>query len=371
MESSKLTASEAISIVFGVFVAHTLVSLPRTLLDSTKSSTLINIIYVGIIALLITFIIYKLIKHFPGSDIVDISEYVGGKVLKNIIGIIFISYFIINSSILLRNFCECLKIVYYPMTSLTYILLAFIVAITIAVKCKFSSISKVILIIIPLVVISIVFLFIANFRNFSLDQIFPVFGDSLFNTFIAGLGNLGSFGGITLLYFLPPYLKEPQKMKKVYLVSIVLGIVYILLCVSIILFMFASLMYTNQIMPLYSAARYIEFGTFFQRLESIFLLIWILQMICYLTILTKFSISIFKKITNIKNEKPIILIFSLLIFSVSLLPQNYAVSKYIEDYICKYMVLIISIFLSLSILIIAYLKKKKKKELNINNEKTT
>ena len=255
------------------------------------------------------------------------------------------------------------------MTSLIFIILTFIIVICITLHHRFSSIAKVNLIIIPLVIISIVFLFIANIRNFSLDNIFPIFGDGLFNTFVTGLGNLGAFGGITLLYFLPPYLKEPQKMKKVYLTSIILGTIYFLLCVSIILFMFISLMYTNQIMPLYSAARYIEFGNFFQRLESVFLLIWILQMLCYLSIIAKISISIFKKITNINDEKPIILVFGLLIFAVALLPKNYAITKFIEDYIYHYMVVIISIVLGVSILILAYFKKRKKKELNVNNEK--
>ena len=254
------------------------------------------------------------------------------------------------------------------MTSLIFIILTFIIVICIALQHRFSSIAKVNLLIIPLVVISIIFLFVANIRNFSLDNIFPIFGDGLFDTFVTGLGNLGAFGGITLLYFLPPYLKEPQKMKKIYLSSIILGTIYFILCVSIILFMFISLMYTNQIMPLYSAARHIEFGNFFQRLESIFLLIWILQMVCYLSIVAKISISIFKKITNINDEKPIIFVFGLLIFAISLLPAKYAISKFIEDYIYHYMVIIISIFLGLSLLILAYLKKKKKKELNSSNE---
>ncbi len=254
------------------------------------------------------------------------------------------------------------------MTSLIFIILTFIIVICITLHHRFSSIAKVNLLIIPLVVISIIFLFVANIKNFSLDNIFPIFGDGLFNTFVTGLGNLGAFGGITLLYFLPPYLKEPQKMKKIYLTSIILGTIYFILCISIILFMFISLMYTNQIMPLYSAARHIEFGNFFQRLESIFLLIWILQMVCYLSIVAKISISIFKKITNISDEKPVIFVFGLLIFAISLLPNNYAISKFIENYIYHYMVIIISIFLGISILLLAYFKKRRKKELNTNNE---
>ncbi len=65
MENSKITAAEAISIILGIFVAYTLVALPRSMLESTKTSTLINILYVGIIALFITFLIYKLLIKFP------------------------------------------------------------------------------------------------------------------------------------------------------------------------------------------------------------------------------------------------------------------------------------------------------------------
>ena len=93
-------------------------------------------------------------------------------------------------------------------------------------------------------------------------------------------------------------------------------------------------------------------------------------MVCYLSIVTKISLSIFKKITNIGDEKPLILVFGLLIFAVSLLPKNYAVSKFIEDYIYHYMVIIVSIFLGVSLLILAYFKKRKKKELNTNGQKT-
>ena len=368
MENLKINTAEAISIVLGVFVTYTLVSLPRNLLETTKTSTIINIIYVGIIGILIAYLIYKLISKFPGNDIIDIAEYLGGKTFKTIIGILFIFYFIFSSSILLRNFCECLKIVYYPVTSLIFIILTFILTICIALRHNFSSIAKVNLLIIPLVIISIIFLFFANFRNFSFENIFPILGDGIFNTFITGLGNLGAFGGISLLYFIPPFLKEPEKMKKVYLTSIILGSIYFLLCISIILFMFVSLMYTNQIMPLYLAARYIEFGDFFQRLESVFLLIWILQMICYLTILTKISSFIFKKITNIKDEKPLIYIFGLLLFAISILPKNYAISKIIENFIYNYMVIIFSICLGISILVLFYIKKKKKKEIQTNNE---
>ena len=104
MIKSKFTTVEAIMLVLTIFLTPSILSMPKNLIDTTRSSILINIVYVTIIAIFIAILIYRLLKNFPSYDIIDISEYLGGKCFKSIIGTIFILYFLISSSILLRNF---------------------------------------------------------------------------------------------------------------------------------------------------------------------------------------------------------------------------------------------------------------------------
>jgi len=360
MSKSKIGTIEAIMIVLTIIITHTILSMPREILVSTKSATIINLIFVSIIAIFISYLIYRLFKNFPSLDIIDVSELLGGKIFKTIIGTIFILYFIISSSILLKSFCESLKIIYYPMTNIIFIILLFIIAICTVNRLNFNASLKTNLLIVPLVLASMIFLFFANMNKFTPERIFPILGDGFFNTFILGLGNLSAFGGIAYLYFLPPLLKEPEKMKKIALVSIGISAIYLILCVSTLLFMFSFFINTNEITPLYNATRYIEFGNFFQRLESVFLLIWILEFACYLSIVSKFAMNIFKKITNIETSQPLIDIFGLLILSIALIPKNYAISEKFETQIYPSLVLGIGIFLGLIILILANINQKKK-----------
>ena len=368
MTKSKIGTTEAIMIVLIIIVTHTISALPRDILVSTKSATIINLIFVSTIAIVFSYLVVRLMKNFGGSDLIDISEYLGGKVFKNIVGIIFILYFLVSSSIMLRNFCESLKIIYFPMTNIVFIIALFILALCTANRLDFNASLKTNLLIVPLVLASILFLFFANMNKFVPQRAFPIFGDGVFNTFVLGLGNLAAFGGIAYLYFLPPYLKEPEKMKKIALVSIGVSAVYLILCVSTLLFMFSFFINTNEITPLYNATRYIEFGSFFQRLESIFLLIWILAFACYLSITSKFAMSIFKKLTNIETKKPLIDIFGLFIFGITLVPKNYAISSKFESQIYPYLVLGITFFLGMSILILANLLKKKQKNITSKSE---
>lgn len=359
MSNSRVGTIEAIMLILTIIITHTILSLPKRIITLTKSASILNLIYVGIIAVLLAYLIYKLIKSFPGLDLIDISEFLGGKVFKNIVGTIFMLHFIITSSLLLRNFCEVLKIVYYPMTNIIFILAFFIIAVCIANYFDFSSTLKANLIIVPIVLVSILFLLFSNIKNFVPQRIFPILGDGLYNTFVLGLLNLSSFGGLAYLYFLPPLLKEPEKMKKISLISIVLSAVYLILCVSIILFMFSSFIDINEISLLYSATRYVEFGKFLDRLESVFLLIWMIVFACYLSIVLKFVMTIFRKITNIQNKKPLIPIFGLLILAISLIPKNLGVSEFFENQIYPYMVLFIVIILGIGILVFANFKLKK------------
>lgn len=207
---------------------------------------------------------------------------------------------------------------------------------------------------------SIVFLFFANFSNFSPQRILPILGNGAIQTFVVGLGNISSFSGIVFLYFLPPLLKEPEKFKRVAISSVILSTIYLILTVSIIIFIFSYFVETDEVMPLYSAATYIEFGTFFQRLESVFLLIWMLAFACYLGIVSKFIIYIFKKITNIKDFKPIIYPVGMLILAIALFPKNYAIAKFYETNIYPYLMIGIVCIASILILLFAYLKKQKK-----------
>ncbi|MBQ3415736.1 MAG: GerAB/ArcD/ProY family transporter [Clostridia bacterium] len=303
MGYSKLNTIEAIMAIFTIIVAHTILSLQRNILALTKSATIINLIYVSLIAILIAYFIFKLLTKFPGLDLIDISEFLGGKLLKNIIGFIFISFFTITCSLLLRSFCESLKVIYFPLTDVTYIILIFLVALALSNRLNFTAPFKANTLIMPIVFVSIIFLMISNINNFTPERIFPIFGDGIKQTFGIGIVNLYSFSGIVYLYFLPPLLKEPKDFKKISLISISICAIYLTLCVAILLFMFSFLINTNEILPLYNATRYISFGNFFQRLESIFLLLWILAFAGYLSIIVRTNSLILKKLLNIENPE--------------------------------------------------------------------
>lgn len=359
ISKSKFGTLESIAIVLSTLAPFTVISLPRTLINETKSSILLNLIYITLICLAFVLLICLLFKKFPGLDIFDVSKFLGGNIFKNIVGILFIIYFVTTASMLLRDFCECFRIVYYPYTNIIYIIAIFAIVINFASTFGFNSTIKVTAIIFPIIMASVALLFIGNIKNFSFERINPILGDGIKNTFFYGLSNFGAFSGLIYLYILPPLLKEPTKYKKICIWSAILSGTFIILCVATLLFMFSIYVSTDEVMPLFFASRYIEFGNFFQRFESLFLLIWTISFCCYLSVCFKFSTYTFAKIFNLSDFTQLINIFSILTFALTLLPKNYATTTFFESKIYRGVSIVVMI-LGFLILILGNLKLKYK-----------
>lgn len=292
---------------------------------------------------------------------IDISRFLGGKTLQRIVCFGVIAQIIFISSVLLRIFANCLKIVYYPMTDLIFIISIFVLSIPIVCSLKGTSIFKANLLIAPIVFLSVLFLFFANSKYFDFNNIYPILGNGFNATFGLGASNLFAFGGITALYFLPPMLKKQKQLKKVAIISVVISAIFFICVIATILFMFSYKSFTNELMPLYSAVRYIEFGTFFQRQDSVFLLIWILSFFCYLGITFTICTNLFKKTTNISNNNLVSFPFALIVLGCSLLPKNEAITNFLEATVYRYIFLIFPVCIYLIILVLAVIKKKYKK----------
>ena len=243
----------------------------------------------------------------------------GGKTLKIITGVLFILYFTIFTSVLLRSFSENLKIIYLDKLPIIVIVLIFIFAITFSNKLGFKTISRVNLLILPVIMFCILFVIIANFKNYDFNGLFPILGKGFKTTFFTGLSNMFAFSIylvakykaiISSLFLINGKRAKNETIPKKN--NITENIVEIL---------------ATRLMALYLATRYIEFGRFFQRLDAIFLLIWTIGVISYLCIAFSLSINIFKKITNIVDSNGILYCFSGILYILSLIPTKYKKTK--------------------------------------------
>ena len=179
MNVTKIGSFEAIALLLIVSINHLLLNMPQTIIDTCGSASLLNTVYTTILAFIIAYLIlFLLFKKFPSCDILDVSNYLGGKVLKNIIGILCEIYMLTLSSVFLRNFAEGLKLIYFFDAPITYILMFFLFVCAIANYFGPKAIIRTNLFIVPIVLISIVIVFIFSMFILGLITVFIDSGSS-------------------------------------------------------------------------------------------------------------------------------------------------------------------------------------------------
>lgn len=351
----KLGKVEAIFAISIIMVNRIIMNLPYSILETTGTGSIINLIYIGIIGLIFVVLINKLFKVFPNSDILDLSEYLGGKVFKIIISLIFIYLYFLTVFTTVIDFSNLLKIIYFHRSPIIFIILFFILALLISNLLGLRSIAKTISLIVPFTIASILFTFFAVYDSFSIDQYTPILGNGYKSVFLEGLTNIFSFSIIVFFFFFKPLLKNCYDFEKVTISSFILSWILLFLTIISLLTVFPVTNNSSNINFLYSIARKINLGDFLQRLDALFILLWILCVFSYLSIITFILNTILKKATSASNRSMFSYLVAITAIGLCLLPINIAEIKFLQINVYKYTILSIFI-ISFIVLLCANLK---------------
>lgn len=355
---NKIGAKEAILFILIVTINKIILNLPKSIIRSTSTGAIVNLILTGLIVIFFVLIVSCLFKNFQNDDIIDISEYVGGKFLKSIIGILYIVFFSTIICTVILQFISLIKVVYFPKSPFVFVVLFFVAAMSIANYFGNKSIIKTNSLIVPVIMFSLIIMFFGITNQIDINRLFPIFGKDYKSTFIYGLQNIYAFGGVGYVFFLMPFLKNKKDFKKVSISAIVFSIFFLIFITALLLLTFPFISHSEEMVSVYLLVRVLEFGEFLQRTDALFIFLWILSSFSYLSITLMFVLNTFKKVTNISDSRQMSFCFGCILFGVTLFLNNQYIIDLLEGPIYKYSILILIFFISFTLLLIANIKKK-------------
>ena len=338
----KLNYLEASFLIVIVVISHIILEFPNVIIRSTLSASVLNIVYITAIALIFFLLVAKLLKPFNGNNILYVAEYVGGKPLKIILSSIYVCYFVFISSLIIRGFSETLKVVYFPKANTVFLIGSFI---------------KVNTLLVPIILFTMIIVFFSSLKSFDTSRLFPILGKCAQETFVNGITNIYTLGGLIYIFLVGPSLKNIKDFKKVGILSIILSASYLLLSVSSTLMLFPFLNTGNDVLSVYLSTRTIHFGNFLPRSDTIFMFVWIFNFLLYLCVVLLYISKVCKENFKPKNQNIVPIISAIAIFILALMPQNATQIIFLKNVVYKNLALFIVFILSPAILIAGYVKK--------------
>lgn len=358
MDLPKLGTIETVAILSLIMANKIILNLPKIIISSTGSSAWLNTIYIVLLAFIFVLIVTKLLRTFNGKDILDISKYFGGKPLQYIVGIVHILIFMAIITLILKSFSTTLKTIYFHRSPIIFVMLFFLVAASISNKYGIKPIAKVTLYIFPLAFIGLIILLFSPASDFQIQRLLPVFGYGLNKTFIQGTTNIFALSGLGYIFFLPTLMDKNTNLRKIALISLCISGFFLFLSTFCLLLVFSFIIDANESMLLYVLTMFMRHGNLIHGINTLFVLVWILSIIAYISTTLSFILFILRKILNLKETTSSNYSICTIILGLAVLLQSFtSLGKSFESAM-QYIVLIFVFIADPLILFIANIKQK-------------
>lgn len=118
------------------------------------------------------------------------------------------------------------------------------------------------------------------------------------------------FESLFLILLIGPQIKN---IKKATIGSFILISLSTLIIASLLFGIFPYPSSLENYFPLFELNRLISFGRFVQRVESIYILIWLIAMYIYISLGTSYAVQTFSKLFKLNYSKRIIPLFCVLV----------------------------------------------------------
>ena len=328
LKEGKFGLAEAISITTLLMITKIFYTSPVVVVKSVGTAAWYMTLVSFLTSLLLFYLVYSLMKRFPGENIIQIFELVLGKVVGKIFGLAFSIFILYYSAMNLREFLELLKAYVLPYTPPSLIFAGFIGVSMLLAYLGLEVIARVSYLSIYPVLIGLAILLAMASTYYNPDNIKPFFGYGLDKTIYNGVLRSSAYAEVLLLALAMNALKDVKTFMKAGFISLTIGAAVFSICLLLYIRAFGYQLGSENLSGMFQLSRIIYLSRFFQRVESIFLFIWILCSI--VTVSTSFymSIATYCKVFNIPSQKPLIYLFGVLLFIIAITPQN--ISEVIE-----------------------------------------
>lgn len=366
MEKS-LTNRQIALILYTTIVGYSISDFPKIASKAAGTGAWVSIIIITIFAILLTYIITKIQLINREKNFYEFNNVLFGRIPSLIIILVFIVYFLVSGSLIVRSYSEIIKITILRETPILAISTVFFMVIYYAVFKKIRVIGSLCEIYGMLSMLGFLFINFLILIKGKVINIKPIFDISEVSTYIKGSKDLiYPFLGMEILFFINLKGKESKSLFRHILgMIVIIGCMYIYVVESAI-----ALVGVEDLVKYNSTTLNIILGIdlesleLFRRLDGLYIMVWTLNIVCACCVWTYGTISFISDICKDKKKYNLICVIVIIAsFLISQYPRNIEEAKAImkiNNYIGLILVTIFPIILLITLKVKKYENKKKK-----------
>jgi len=270
----KMGASEGIGLTVIMSIATIFLSSPAFIAERVGTLAWVVPLVSGTMSIIAIFLLSHLFKRFSG-DLLTITEQLLGNTVGKIISIYYMFIFLSSAFFSVREFSENTLLIALPDLSLNVAFICYALSAAAIVYAGIETIGRVVYLYLPFIMGSILILLLAPYPFLEFNYLFPWQGYGLNTLAENSIGLAGTQAGVIILMVFAQSFQTAQTIRTAAIFAIGgMSILHSLIFVVIVM-LFGSKVVAEMSLPLLEIARMIHLSRFFQRVEAIYIMVWV------------------------------------------------------------------------------------------------
>lgn len=341
-----------------ILITKIFLGIPRAMAVEGDSAACILILAASAVAVPGVYILVKLLKRFPGQNIVQIAETVWGRAGAITVSLLVASFFMALAALIVREFAETMLTTVLPRTPISVIAFLFIMAMLLGAYNGLEVITRTSTLLFPFILAGIFSILILTVNFLDFNSLFPILGSGPKAIAIHSIGRSSLYMELLFAGLVASNMDDPDQISKTvwrtFLAAMSIFLVVELFYLSALRVGAAQSLY----IPLFQLAKLIYLGRFIQRIESIYIFIWMFIGGLKLTLLIYSAAISLSWGFKIPIFQPLLFPLSLLTFTLSFLPPSMAAAVYLDTNVFRNYGGVLSWGLPFMLLATALIRKK-------------
>ncbi|BBI34503.1 GerAB/ArcD/ProY family transporter [Cohnella abietis] len=317
MDKSRITSWQLGMLMYQLILGSSILLMPAITTKLSGHDMWLTPIVGSIVGFAMVWLCLRLHRYFPHATFPQMAVKLLGKVPGKIMGFIFVLFNLHVLAVGVRDYGEFVIGNFFFKTPLLMIIGSMLLLCAFAVRGGVDVLTRSGQIFIPFIFLFTVLTLVFLIPDLKPAQILPMFEKGIVPTLKGSTIVSGWFCQlIAMIYFLP-YVKDKKNAGKWGYLTVI-GITLTMFCVNIATLMLFGDSTAFYNYPVFMAARYIQLADFFEHVEAIVMMIWVLG--AYVKISVGFYITVITTTEwiGIKDYKSSVFPLGLLILVMSI-----------------------------------------------------
>jgi len=324
IKEGKIGMLEAYALVTIIIITKVFYTFPLATIKRTGTAAWYCALIACASSIVFFVLLYMLLKRFPQKDLYQVFEDVLGLKIGRFFMLVFSIYFLYYTGINLSEFVNILKIYSMPFTPQEVLVIGFLIVTAAMAYVGLEGIARVAYILFYLIMAGLIFILLLAIPFYDFDYLKPWFGFGLEVTIKEGILRTSAFDTVIILAIIANSLQGLKYFKRIGLSCLLTAGAVFSICLVCILAAFQYTAGSEYISGMYHLSRIIFYSRFFQRVEAIFLFVWVFASVIAISAAFYIALSSYCRVFNITNQRPLLLPFLFLTFAFTSLPKNIA-----------------------------------------------